>query len=72
MKTGAALRTLLGRLIREDGGQDVVEYALLMAAFVLATMAAWPVVVEALKAGYNNTGTNVDALAEPLPPGGSP
>jgi len=43
----------LHRLLRQDEGQDLVEYALLILFIVLASIAAWETIEFALGAAYN-------------------
>jgi Flp pilus assembly pilin Flp len=42
------MKKLLMRLVREDEGQDMVEYVLLVALIALAVAAAFPPVVTAI------------------------
>jgi len=57
--------------MRDDSGQDVVEYALLTAFFGLAALAAWTSIRDALGLGYARTTTGVQSLWDPPPPSGS-
>jgi Flp pilus assembly pilin Flp len=61
----------LKRLLSEDAGQDIVEYALLMAFFALCAVAAWTGVRDALGLSYTGTATGVQGLWDPPPPSGS-
>ncbi len=45
----------IDRFIGDEGGQDVVEYALLVALIALATLAAWNAIVAAVTASYGRT-----------------
>ena len=63
--------TCLRRLVAEDSGQDVVEYALLTAFFGVAALAAWTSVRDALGQNYSRTSTGVQGLWDPPPPSGS-
>jgi hypothetical protein len=65
------LTAFLGRLAAEDGGQDVVEYALLTAFFGLCALAAWTSVRDGLALSYGSTTAGVQGLWEPPPPSGS-
>lgn len=58
-------------IVRDDRGQDVVEYALLTAFFGLAALAAWTSIRDALGLGYTRTTTGVQGLWDPPPPSGS-
>jgi Flp pilus assembly pilin Flp len=65
----AGASTVLNRLIREEAGQDVVEYALLVAFFGVALAAVWAGMVDALQASYgSSTAVEWDSPA----PGGAP
>jgi Flp pilus assembly pilin Flp len=58
--------------VHDDGGQDVVEYALLTAFVCLAALTAWTTLRDALDASYSGTATRVQSLwATPPPSGGS-
>lgn len=43
----------LHRFIAQDDGQDVVEYALLVAFVVLVTLAGWNAIVAAVDRSYD-------------------
>jgi Flp pilus assembly pilin Flp len=62
------------RLLHDEDGQDVVEYALLTAFLGLCALTAWTSLQSALGANYTGTTTGVQSLWEPPPPsgGGSP
>ena len=45
----------LRELLHDDGGQDVVEYALLTALFCLVALTAWSTIRDALRASYSGT-----------------
>ena len=62
---------LLRRLIRDDCGQDVIEYALLTAAIGLAGVAVWPVITTAIGVNYQGLDTETQNLWEIPDPGGS-
>ncbi|MEO5823184.1 MAG: hypothetical protein ABIT71_21990 [Vicinamibacteraceae bacterium] len=65
------LIALLRRLADEDGGQDVVEYALLTAFFGLCALAAWTSVRDSLGLSYGRTTAGVQSLWDPPPPSGT-
>lgn len=46
------MRTLLIRLVREDQGQDLAEYALLGAFIGLAGLAVWVAIQDVMAARY--------------------
>jgi Flp pilus assembly pilin Flp len=62
---------LLRRLIREDGGQDLIEYALLTAAIGLAGVAVWPVITTAIGVNYQGLDGRTQDIWEMPDPGGS-
>jgi Flp pilus assembly pilin Flp len=62
---------LIARLIRDDHGQDLVEYALLTAFFGLCALLAWTNLRAALGASYGGTTAGVQSLWDPPPPSGS-
>jgi pilus assembly protein Flp/PilA len=51
------MRTLISRLLRDDDGQDLVEYVLLVSLIALAVVAAFPTVTNAIYAVFNNVGS---------------
>ena len=61
---------LLQRLVRDDRGQDVVEYTLLTAFFGLCAFAAWTGIREAVAANYSGAASGVSGLWDPPPPSG--
>lgn len=62
------MKRLFNELVVDEGGQDVVEYALLTAGIGLAGAAAWPIVVNAIGVTYAQFVTNTQGLWEPPPP----
>lgn len=72
MKAQARVPTVLSRLIHEDGGQDLVEYALLVAFFGVVFLAVWTGISDAIQASYTNTNTGVQGLWDAPDPGGAP
>ena len=69
--SAVALSRLIRQLIRDEHGQDVVEYALLTAFFGLCAVLAWTNLREALGTTYRGTTTGVQSLWDPPPPSGS-
>jgi Flp pilus assembly pilin Flp len=45
------IKTLV-RLVREDDGQDVIEYALLTAGIGIVSVATWPLIETGIKNAY--------------------
>ena len=59
---------LFTRFIRDDQGQDLIEYALLGAFVSLAAVAGATVLGTGLNAWYRDLGTAIDAMdANPAP-----
>jgi Flp pilus assembly pilin Flp len=58
------MRRLLDRLIAEDDGQDLVEYALLTGAIGFCAVAAFNLLGGAINAVYTSWGTGVNSLWE--------
>lgn len=63
---------LLINLLADETAQDVVEYALLTAGIGLAGAAAWPLVVGAIGATYEQFNGLQEGLWEPPPPSQHP
>jgi pilus assembly protein Flp/PilA len=53
------MRTLMARLLRDDEGQDLVEYVLLVSLIALAVAAAFPPVTNAITAVFTNVGAAI-------------
>ncbi len=64
-------RSLVGRLCCDEGGQDLVEYALLTTVIGLAGALAWTFVSQAIGGTYSSWVSGVDSLADPPTPSGS-
>lgn len=58
----------LKRFVADDGGQDLVEYALLTALIGIAAIATWQVIADRVGIAYAGSNTDVQALAEPADP----
>jgi len=52
------MTALFRRFVREDEGQDLVEYAMLIALIALATVAAVSGLATAINGQYNNISTS--------------
>jgi Flp pilus assembly pilin Flp len=60
-------------LCRDEDGQDLVEYALLVAFFGITFLAVWTSVFNAVGGRFGATRSGLsDLWNEPPPPGGSP
>jgi pilus assembly protein Flp/PilA len=57
------VKNLVGRFVREDQGQDLIEYALLAAFIALVSMGAITALGTQLNLTYGSLGTKVSALA---------
>jgi Flp pilus assembly pilin Flp len=53
------MRALLSRLWREEAGQDLTEYALLMVLIALASIAAMNSLATAISNVYSNAASNL-------------
>jgi len=60
---------LLCRLMREDDGQDVLEYALLTAAIGLAGIGTWPLIEAGIRTAYRGFDTDTQDIWEVRNPG---
>jgi len=56
------MKTLLSRLIREEQGQDIIEYALLAAAISVVAIPTVPAIGTAVNGAYSNVKTQVQTL----------
>jgi Flp pilus assembly pilin Flp len=63
------VRLLLHRLLRDESGQDIIEYVLLTAALGLGSAAAWPLISAAIGVSYRQLDTNTQGLWVPPNPG---
>jgi Flp pilus assembly pilin Flp len=57
------------RLLSDDHGQDLIEYALLTTAIGLAGIVTWPLIVDAMGAAYAALDTQTQNIWEVPPPG---
>ena len=55
------MRELIARLVREDEGQDLVEYVLLVALIGLAVATAFPAVVTAIQGVFGRVSSRLAA-----------
>ena len=60
------MKNVFSRFVREDQGQDLIEYALLAGFISLVAVAAITLVGQGVNGVYNNINTQVHAI-----PGGS-
>ena len=65
------MTSVFGRFLREDSGQDLIEYGLLSAFIGVAAVAAWINIPPAIAAAYATWDANVQDLSSCTPdPGG--
>ena len=60
---------LLVRLLKDEDGQDVVEYALLTASIGIIGIATWPLIMIAIGQTYQEFDTDTQDLWEVPDPG---
>jgi Flp pilus assembly pilin Flp len=58
------------RLLRDDAGQDLVEYALLSGIVGIASVLLLPIIATAMHDAYVSWHTAAHTAWEPCPPGG--
>ena len=63
--------SIIARLLREDDGQDLIEYALLTSVIGLVSVATFPVILNAIGTVYGTWETSMNTLWEPSNPIGS-
>ena len=57
------MKALLARVIREDEGQDLVEYALLLALIALAAVTAMGLLGTAINTKYGSATTTLNSAS---------
>lgn len=62
----------LRELFRQETGQDLVEYALLTAFVVLASIVVWHAIADAIGTAYRGHDSGVQELWEPKDPPAPP
>jgi Flp pilus assembly pilin Flp len=53
------MRDLIARLVRDDEGQDLVEYVLLVSLIGLALVTAFPTVTTAIRGVFNSVASSL-------------
>ena len=53
------MRELVARFVREDDGQDLIEYAFLAIFVALAVTVGLTAITDGLNSGFSNIGTQV-------------
>ena len=71
MRTFRRVVDIARRLRGDEQGQDLVEYALLVALIGLAALVAAPLIEQAIATGYGSYNTNIQDRWEIADPGGS-
>lgn len=54
---------VLSSILRDDAGQDLVEYVLLLALLALAVLAGLRFLGGAVESGFNNAGSEMQAAS---------
>ena len=65
------MHPLLIRLLYDEAGQDIVEYALLTAGIGIVAVATWPLIVTGIGTAYESFDADTQDLWE-VPDPGSP
>ena len=61
-------RAVVVRLVKDEGGQDLVEYGLLLATVVAGSVVLFPEIVSRMGAMMSGWGPALNDLWVPLPP----
>lgn len=64
------MRPIIGRLLCDESGQDLIEYALVTAGIGIAGIALWPAIENSIRVTYQNFDTSTQNLWEPPAPAG--
>jgi Flp pilus assembly pilin Flp len=59
---------LLRQLARDDGGQDLLEYALLTGIIAIAGILLFPTIRSSMASAYQNWNNNAQNIWAPPPP----
>ena len=62
------MRPLLTHALREDSGQDLIEYALLSGVITAAGVALFPAISQAMADAYTRWQSEAQIAWEPCPP----
>jgi Flp pilus assembly pilin Flp len=68
LKHRTQVATLFRRLLLDDTGQDLIEYALLTGLIAVGTVLLFSLLAAAMKASYNSSNTASQNAWEPGPP----
>jgi Flp pilus assembly pilin Flp len=69
--TGALAANAARVFVRDDDGQDVIEYGLLSAFFGIVCIAVWLSIEDRLRTNYQNYDSNTQSIWASPNPGGS-
>jgi Flp pilus assembly pilin Flp len=69
--TGALAANAVRVFVRDDDGQDVIEYGLLSAFFGIVCIAVWLSIEDRLRTNYQNYDSNTQSIWASPNPGGS-
>ncbi len=61
------MKTLIARFVREDKGQDLIEYALIATVVSIGAYSGAKILGTALNLWYNNVGSSVNNAAGNIP-----
>jgi Flp pilus assembly pilin Flp len=64
------VQDLVGRLVDDESGQDLIEYALLITTIGFAGVFVWTLVGNAIRGTYTSWVSGVDSLTVPPAPSG--
>ena len=64
------MRTLLRALRRDESGQDLLEYGILLATIGIAGALVFPTIIDKLSDNYIDGNAEIQADWEPCDPGG--
>ena len=64
------MRHSLSRLIRDESGQDLIEYGLLASILAISGVLVFPRIKSGMDSAFSNWGTAVYNLWTPNPPAG--
>jgi len=67
---GERVQDLVERLLHDESGQDLIEYALLTTTIGFAGILVWSLVGNAIRGTYSSWVSGVDSLAVPPAPSG--
>ena len=65
-----AQQPLIRRLLKDERGQDIIEYVLLTAALGVTSIAVWPLISASIGQSYQQLDTNTQNLWVPPNPAG--